>query len=539
MWIVWVIDMERDQLMQIVILIIAVVALILAVFAIVVPGDEDEKDEDGDDGINIPPTAVISSSKTTVQIGEYINFDGSGSSDPDGNLIEYTWYLGNGLKDSGMYVLFMYSESGTFNVSLIVIDDDGETGNAITTITVLPNTAPQATISMGSTSFNIGENAFFNASGSSDSDGRIVEYTWDFGDGTKDSGLFTNHIYLTAGDYTVILTVIDDDGASDVDSADITILDPGGPPDNDPPVAEIVLSKTEVEVDRYFVAYGHNSSDPDGDIVAYLWDFGDGNTGYGIYYEHEYTTVGTYNITLTVYDNDGASDTTNATINVVLYTPVGAFSFWKSSPGNYTGGIISLSAEVQISDVSLIIIDSSSGFNAVHNPIQSGIPLQVGAGFRLTYTDTNSNNKLDAGDVWIAQNASDGDIIRLIFIPTGEIIAEYPFIETTPVGSLNFNENTPGNYTGGIISLSDQVFIIEALLFIEDASTGLNATHDPMQSGTPLQAGLGLIVTYDDSNHNGKLDAGDVWTVQNGASGDIIKLIFISTGGTIASFTLS
>lgn len=538
MWVAWVIDMERDNLMQIVILIIAVVALILAVFAIAVPGDEDGEDEDGDDGINIPPTAIISASKTTVQIGEYVNFDGSGSSDPDGNIIEYTWYLGNGLKDSGMYVLFMYSESGTFNVSLIVIDNDGETGNAITTITVLPNAAPQATISMDSTSFNVGENAFFNASGSSDSDGRIVEYTWDFGDGTKDSGLYSNHIYLTDGDYSVTLTVIDDYGASDVDSVDITILDPGGPPDNDPPTASFDADRTTIVEDESVQFNASNSSDSDGAIVEYSWDFGDGSGGSGKNIAHIFSIIGVFNVTLTVFDNDGASDTDYILITVESAAPTGVLDFTKTAPGNYTGAIISLSDELLISDAYLYIRDATNGNAVIQDPVLTGTPLQVGSGLKLTYNDINVNGKFDAGDVWYVENGDHGDIIRLEY-KTGETVAEYTITITTPTGALSFNEPTPGNYTGGIISLSETVYISEASLFIEDFSTGLNATQVPIQDGVPLQAGSGMILTYTDSNSNSKLDAGDVWTVQNGGSGDIIKLIFIETGESIAEFTLT
>jgi len=62
---------------------------------------------------------------------------------------------------------------------------------------------------------------------------------------------------------------------------------------------------------------GLNSSDTDGEIVSYFWDFGDGNNGTGNVTNHSYEKTGTYNITLTVEDNDGATDTciTNCTIS--------------------------------------------------------------------------------------------------------------------------------------------------------------------------------------------------------------------------------
>jgi len=58
------------------------------------------------------------------------------------------------------------------------------------------------------------------------------------------------------------------------------------------------------------------SLDPDGTIVSYVWDFGDGDSDNGAMVEHAYTTVGTYNVTLTVSDNDELTRTITKTITV-------------------------------------------------------------------------------------------------------------------------------------------------------------------------------------------------------------------------------
>jgi hypothetical protein len=67
-----------------------------------------------------------------------------------------------------------------------------------------------------------------DGSGSSDPDGSIVTYAWDFGDGTTGSGVTVTHIYPSAGDFTVTLTVTDDDGMTGSDTATITVLTPTG-----------------------------------------------------------------------------------------------------------------------------------------------------------------------------------------------------------------------------------------------------------------------------------------------------------------------
>ena len=108
---------------------------------------------------------------------------------------------------------------------------------------------------------------------------------------------------------------------------------------------------------------------------------------------------------------------------------------------------------------------------------------------------------------------------------------------TAPTGAMSFTEFTPGNYTGGIISLSDQVDVDEVSLLIIDVSLGESATLDPLGDHGTVQVFNGISCTFTDTNQNRGLDAGDVFSIQNGASGDIIKLIH-NTGRSITEYTL-
>jgi PKD repeat protein len=154
----------------------------------------------------------------------------------------------------------------------------------------------------------------FDGSGSSDPDGTIDSYDWDFGDGNTSVGVSPSHTYDLPGDYTVTLTVTDNDGAKDTDSTtavivtapEVPVADPGGPYTG--------LVGFELTFD------GSGSFDPDGGgITAYDWDFGDGNVGTGATPTHTYNAAGTYTVTLTVVDDEGAQSlpgTTTAVINV-------------------------------------------------------------------------------------------------------------------------------------------------------------------------------------------------------------------------------
>jgi LPXTG-motif cell wall-anchored protein len=91
------------------------------------------------------------------------------------------------------------------------------------------NQAPLAAV----TATNTGATFTFSAAGSTDSDGRIAGYRWDFGDGATAEGADVTHEYAAAGTYTVTLTVTDDDGASTTATREVVVpaTDQGGPTD--------------------------------------------------------------------------------------------------------------------------------------------------------------------------------------------------------------------------------------------------------------------------------------------------------------------
>jgi|GEM_PF-2257697 len=156
----------------------------------------------------------------------------------------------------------------------------------------------------------------FDASASSDSTGTITEYDWDFGDGQTATGKQTSHIFQTIGTYTVQLTVKDNQNLN----ATTTHLVSVTKPENQLPIAKIAASPTSGLAPLTVDFDGTLSSDSDGQIAHYLWNFGDGQASSDAKTSHTYTQGGSFTATLTVTDNDGGMASATIAINVTADT---------------------------------------------------------------------------------------------------------------------------------------------------------------------------------------------------------------------------
>ena len=282
---------------------------------------------------NLPPVADANGPYSGT-VGIIVMFDGMGSNDPDGTIVAYDWDFGDGNTGSGVAPTHIYLATGTFAVSLTVTDDIGDTGTDTSTATIGLGNQPPVADPNGPYTGTVGVAVVFDGSASSDPDGSVISYSWNFGDGTTGSGVNPSHIYASAGLYNVTLTVMDDAGATDSQG---TTADIAAAPVNQPPVSDPngpYTGTTGVAV----LFDGMGSSDPDGTIVTYDWDFGDGNTGTGATPSHSYATDGNYTVSLTVTDDAGATDlaTTTASIGAVNQPPVAD----PNGPYSGTVGII-------------------------------------------------------------------------------------------------------------------------------------------------------------------------------------------------------
>src|SRR6266496_45561 len=145
------------------------------------------------------------------------------------------------------------------------------------------------------------------------STGRIVNRDWDFGDGGTGAGLVVSHTYNSAGPFTAELTVSNDDHD---DTASTTIF-----VQRQPPNAFFSLSPQSGVVPLTVVCDASGSSDPRGSITNYAWDFGDGATANGRVVSHQYLSVGSFQVTLTVTNDGGVSSSVSQSVNVTKPPP--------------------------------------------------------------------------------------------------------------------------------------------------------------------------------------------------------------------------
>ncbi|MDC1198784.1 PKD domain-containing protein [bacterium] len=267
---------------------------------------------------NVAPTANAGPDLTPPDTdglpGETVALDGTGSSDPDGTVDAYAWSWSGGTATGATPSITL--PDGATTVTLMVTDNEGATNIDTVSVTVqAPNVDPVANAGpdqpVADTDGAPGETVALDGTGSSDSDGTIETYAWTW-DGGSASGVNPS-VSLPDGDTVVTLTVTDDRGGTDTDTVTISVE-----PANIPPVANAGADQTIPESNgvagETVTLNGAGSSDPDGSIVSYDWAWPGGTaSGVGpIISLDDGATI----VTLTVTDDEGATDTDSVTINV-------------------------------------------------------------------------------------------------------------------------------------------------------------------------------------------------------------------------------
>ena len=278
---------------------------------------------------NLPPVAQAAASPSEGPAPLQVTFDPTGSIDPDGTIVSYAWDLGDGTTSTESNPSHTYSSAGVYTAELTVTDDDGATDTATATVTVTAsvNAVPVAVVTADVTQGPAPLEVTFDGSGSADTDGTIVSYEWDLGDGVTSTDVAPSRTFTAPGPHTVVLTVTDDDGATASASIVVTVTAA------QPPVAVVTADRSTGTAPLLVSFDGSDSTDSDGTLVSYEWDFGDGSpVATGAQVSREYAAPGTFSATLTVTDSGGLTDTAQVAIEVVAnQAPVAVASADPSS----------------------------------------------------------------------------------------------------------------------------------------------------------------------------------------------------------------
>ncbi len=294
------------------------------------------------------PTANILSplNNSVFNEGTNVTFDGSSSSAGASceNLVSYQWNFGDGTTGTGPTLDHIYSINGTYTATLTVIDEDGSQdvasinvviGNDVPSVVLITNPIP----TQGPEPFIVN----FTCSVVSGTGNEPYIFNFDFGNGMTDvipsttmtSASFTG-TYMDNGTYTATCSVTDSDGDTGSEDTLVTV-------DDVDPTAVILGTFPMIINSGDSVTFdGSNStSGSSSDLISsYDWDFGDGTTGTGDITSHTFTgnSGDTFNVTLTVYDEDSSdSETVQIIINgaptVVINSPLDNSNYCYDASG--------------------------------------------------------------------------------------------------------------------------------------------------------------------------------------------------------------
>ena len=285
---------------------------------------------------NLTPRAEIDYFPEDPLTDARVRFTGLVSQNPGGKIVQYSWEIeeATGTREIENDTTFeqTWEEPGDYNVTLTVYGGSGEKDSTTVTVDVRSR-EPTADFSIDPSEPKPLQEVSFNGRKSSDNDNNITDYEWELeevnGEDVFKSGSEITHTWDEEGVYEVTLIVTDADGNTDEELKYVDVT-------NEPPSAVITAEKEEVRTGARVQIDALDSVDPDGTIERYAWNVTGENGTIDTYSDDtisvNWYTPGTYQVELTVTDNLGKEDKTEATITVLNRPPIAEFEVTTSDP---------------------------------------------------------------------------------------------------------------------------------------------------------------------------------------------------------------
>lgn len=250
----------------------------------------------GDNGSNLtinpqPVAAFTAGTSCATNATQFTN----GSTIATGTITAYHYDFGDGSVSLIASPSYIYSASGSHNVTLIVTSDQGCTDTVVQN--VITNSTPTASFTNNTPCLGVATNFTSTSTGA-------ATYAWTFGDGATGTGVTPSHTYAAPGTYTVTLIASSSFGCTDTATANITV--------NPLPVADFDAGSACVSNAITFT----NLSSISSGTLTYNWAFGDAGSSTATSPSHTYAAAGVYNVTLTATSGNGCTATVTKSVSV-------------------------------------------------------------------------------------------------------------------------------------------------------------------------------------------------------------------------------
>jgi PKD repeat protein len=368
---------------------------------------------------------------------------------------------------TGVTVSRTYSTPGTYTVKLAVLDNQDDYDIKTKQITV-SNRPPVSSFTYSPSAPKSGDAITFTST-STDPDGTIASQSWDFdGDGFDDGTTPTvTKSFPTPGTITARLRVVDNRGAEHTSTQTVTIA-------NRPPVSSFTYSPAAPKAAEP-VTFTSHSTDPDGTISSYAWEFdgtNDFNDGTSASVSKTFATAGDYTVKLRVTDNNGGQHTSSQTVKVVANKPPAAsFSYLPASP--LSGQSVTFTSTSNDPDGTIASqaweLDNTNDFNdgtgtTVSRTFSKSGPVTI----KLRVRDNSGGEDIDTQTVTIGNRAPVAGFDVAPLQPISKQLVTFTSVSTDPDGTIasqawefdgtnDFNDGTgpvatrtysaPGTYT--------------------------------------------------------------------------------------------
>ncbi len=238
----------------------------------------------------------------------------------------WNWNFGDGATSTEQNPVHVYATSGTYTVTLTVVNNTTGCSYTKTRSVVAVNQRPNFTAT--DTVVCKGSNVTFDVTEANPS--LFSQFRWTFGDNTSGFGSSITKIYYNAGLYTVTLTSTDRNGCRD------TVVKPRYIRVNGP-TANFTSSVRNICSSNLVSFRDSSRSDGRNGLALWIWNYGDGQvdtttTGFA---SHIYTIGGSFTVSLTVVDSSGCANTATRSGMVNVFHPVASFTTFDtlSCPG--------------------------------------------------------------------------------------------------------------------------------------------------------------------------------------------------------------